>query len=461
MKLVNQKPVCEKTLSPLARSTPDLFALPTTPQVYRAYASLAQPLDAETGRKPGGQLLVAFSLSAESIAWAIAGCVAGLAVLLVEESAEGAKQMLRLGLSDFVVSDLTEALQILKNQIRKAQPVSVCLCAPLEPCAQAMAERGLQPEFMAGVLPTAATPLLARGAILLEAAGSQTPVQTERCVVWRLRSKQSSSGERLLAHVDRLSAQALSEQPKQHEETQNYGWRKRWLLRSPRYLGRTLGAEHCLCLQEPELERLSALVHDNPELDAQVELIAIANAGENLLEMNVQPSHKKIILIAGPNGAGKTTFARDFLLKEANLLCFINADLIAAGLSPFAPDKAAIRAGKLMLEEINRCVAAGESFAFETTLAGLSYAKHIQQWRSQGYRVDLYFLTLPDAETAIMRVTERVEQGGHSIPESDIRRRYMRGWQNFKKSYQAIVSSWMIYDNSGSFPVFTDQGENQ
>lgn len=276
MKLVNQKPVCEKTLSPLARSTPDLFALPTTPQVYRAYASLAQPLDAETGRKPGGQLLVAFSLSAESIAWAIAGCVAGLAVLLVEESAEGAKQMLRLGLSDFVVSDLTEALQILKNQIRKAQPVSVCLCAPLEPCAQAMAERGVQPEFMAGVLPTAATPLLARGAILLEAAGSQTPVQTERCVVWRLRSKQSSSGERALAQVDRLAAQILDEQQSATPEAKDAAWRKRWLLRSPRYLGRRLGAEHCLLLQDAEFEHLQAMVQSDPELAAQVEIAANA-----------------------------------------------------------------------------------------------------------------------------------------------------------------------------------------
>ena len=94
---------------------------------------------------------------------------------------------------------------------------------------------------------------------------------------------------------------------------------------------------------------------------------------------------KRIIIIAGPNGAGKTTFARSFLPQEAQCLRFINADLIAAGLSPFAPEAEAVRAGRLMLEEIADCVRRGESFAFETTLSGLGYRRHIDQWRTLGY----------------------------------------------------------------------------
>jgi predicted ABC-type ATPase len=121
---------------------------------------------------------------------------------------------------------------------------------------------------------------------------------------------------------------------------------------------------------------------------------------------------KKIIIIAGPNGAGKTSFARTFLPKEAQCLRFINADLIAAGLSPFAPEVAAIKAGRVMLEEIADCVRREENFAFETTLSGFGYLMHIQQWRAQGYLVSLYFLALPNIEMAIARVAERVHQGG-------------------------------------------------
>ncbi len=113
---------------------------------------------------------------------------------------------------------------------------------------------------------------------------------------------------------------------------------------------------------------------------------------------------KKIIIIAGPNGAGKTSFARTFLPQEAQCLRFINADLIAAGLSPFAPEVAAIKAGRVMLEEIADCVRREERFAYETTLSGLGYLRHIQQWRAQGFLVSLYFLSLPNVEAAIARV---------------------------------------------------------
>lgn len=169
----------------------------------------------------------------------------------------------------------------------------------------------------------------------------------------------------------------------------------------------------------------------------------------------------KIIIIAWPNGAGKTTFARSFLPAEAHLPRFLNADLIAAGLAPFAPETVYVRAGRLMLEEIRSCERRGESFAFETTLSGLGYLRRIAAWRAQGYRVSLFFLRLSSVETAIARVAARVRQGGHDIPETVIRRRYASGIRNFQTYYRQAVSDWAIYDNSGIEPVLLEWGENQ
>lgn len=170
---------------------------------------------------------------------------------------------------------------------------------------------------------------------------------------------------------------------------------------------------------------------------------------------------KKIIMIAGPNGAGKTTFARSFLPEEAQCPRFINADLIAAGLSPFAPETASLKAGRLMLDEIADCVRKGESFAFETTLSGLNYLARIRQWRKQGYHVSLFFLCLPDAETAIARVAERVRQGGHDIPEAVIRRRFAAGLRNLEDAYKSVVDTWAKYDNVGERPELLEWGENE
>lgn len=167
----------------------------------------------------------------------------------------------------------------------------------------------------------------------------------------------------------------------------------------------------------------------------------------------------RIIIIAGPNGAGKTTFARDFLPKEAQCPYFINADLIAAGLSPFAPEAAAIKAGKLMLREIADYAARRESFAFETTLSGTAYLRHILEWHQAGYHVSLFFLSLPSVDYAIARVAERVRQGGHDIPEGVIRRRFDAGWRNFQAHYRDAVDAWAVYDNSGVEPVLVEWGE--
>jgi predicted ABC-type ATPase len=169
-------------------------------------------------------------------------------------------------------------------------------------------------------------------------------------------------------------------------------------------------------------------------------------------------AEKKIVIIAGPNGAGKTTFAQEFLPREAGCPVFINADLIAAGLSPFDPDAAAFRAGRLMLAEIDRNAAAGESFAFETTLSGHAYSRRILKWRASGYIVKLFFLSLPTAEDAIARVARRVQHGGHDVPAEVVRRRFTTGLRNFLDVYRQRVDYWQMFDNSGPLPLLLDEG---
>ena len=157
---------------------------------------------------------------------------------------------------------------------------------------------------------------------------------------------------------------------------------------------------------------------------------------------------KRCYIIAGPNGAGKTTFAYDYLPIEADCLIFINADLIALGLSPFEPEKSAVKAGRLMLQNINECVKMNKSFAFETTLSGKAYLKKINYWKSIGYEIIIYYLKLPSVDFAINRVKERVAGGGHSVKEQDIRRRFSRSWENFQKFFKHVADSWIIFDTS-------------
>ena len=168
--------------------------------------------------------------------------------------------------------------------------------------------------------------------------------------------------------------------------------------------------------------------------------------------------NKRILIIAGPNGAGKTVFATDFLPNEANCPTFINADLIAAGLSPFRPDSAGIRAARLMLSMIHEYVEKGESFAFETTLSGRGYARLIPRWQQQGYRIKLFFLRLPTPEMAAARVRQRVAEGGHNVPEPVIRRRFHAGWSNFELIYRDLVDEWALYDSSGDNPILLKEG---
>lgn len=163
----------------------------------------------------------------------------------------------------------------------------------------------------------------------------------------------------------------------------------------------------------------------------------------------MQPS---VYIIAGPNGAGKTTFAREFLPKFAECKNFVNADLIAQGVSPFSPETAGVWAGKLMLQEIEDLARRRADFGFETTLAGLSHLKLIRDIMKVGYQSHIYYLWLPRAELAVDRVRVRVLRGGHAVPEPIIRRRFERSIRNFLTKYRFLGTSWTLFDNSGETP---------
>ncbi|HEX4948599.1 MAG TPA: zeta toxin family protein [Blastocatellia bacterium] len=156
----------------------------------------------------------------------------------------------------------------------------------------------------------------------------------------------------------------------------------------------------------------------------------------------------QIIIIAGPNGAGKSTLAPLLLRDKLKLTEYVNADTIALGLSAFAPENAAIEAGRVMLKRLHDLAAQQKSFAFETTLATRSYAKWLKELIEQGYDVHLIYLWLRSPEIAIARVQERVRAGGHDVPETTIQRRYKRGAENFFGLYQKIVSTWTVFDHS-------------
>jgi predicted ABC-type ATPase len=157
-------------------------------------------------------------------------------------------------------------------------------------------------------------------------------------------------------------------------------------------------------------------------------------------------------IIAGPNGAGKTTFALEFL-PRASCMHFINADLIAAGLAPLAPERELLAASRLVLRELETRIAARDSFAFETTLAGRTYLRLVQLLRQQGWRVELIFLALPSAEMSALRVAERVAHGGHSIPQPAIRRRFPRSLRHLLHEFSHRVDRCTCFMNHTARPV--------
>lgn len=158
----------------------------------------------------------------------------------------------------------------------------------------------------------------------------------------------------------------------------------------------------------------------------------------------------RCIVIAGPNGAGKTTFAREFLAKDADVVQFVNADLIASGLSALRPEIAAVAAGRVFLAELDRLARAKTSFAFETTLSGRTYAGRLRKWTAAGYRVEIVYLKIDSPQLALKRIAARVKQGGHDVPREDVLRRFARSWANFDGVYRPLADAWMVYDNSGS-----------
>src|SRR5262245_39327794 len=170
------------------------------------------------------------------------------------------------------------------------------------------------------------------------------------------------------------------------------------------------------------------------------------------------PHRPVCIIIAGPNGAGKTTFAREYLPKNARVVNFVNADLIASGLSPLRPDLANIAAGRLFLAELDRLARARVTFAFESTLSGLTYVNRLKRWRSLGYRIEIIYLRIQSVRLAVRRIATRVKQGGHDIPRADVIRRFDRSWKNFDNVYRLLSDSWTVYDNSGDQPRIMDEG---
>jgi len=166
----------------------------------------------------------------------------------------------------------------------------------------------------------------------------------------------------------------------------------------------------------------------------------------------------RCIIIAGPNGAGKTTFAREFLPRETSVIHFVNADLIASGLSPLRPELAAIAGGRLFLAELDRLAHARADFAFETTLSGLIYLQRLKRWKAAGYRIEMIFLRLPSPQLALRRIAARVRQGGHNVPRADVLRRFARGWRNFLQHYRPLADRWEVYDNSQPMPRLLEIG---
>lgn len=168
-------------------------------------------------------------------------------------------------------------------------------------------------------------------------------------------------------------------------------------------------------------------------------------------------------IIAGPNGAGKTTFALNYLPEVADCRHFINADAIAAGLAPLAPETAQLAASRLYLAEIERAVSVKQDFAFETTLAGRGYLKLVDRLMGAGWRVELIYLALPSMELSRLRVAERVAHGGHNIPAAAIERRFARSLHNLFTRYAPRVSRARCYLNNERvpIPVFEQQGEHR
>ena len=154
-----------------------------------------------------------------------------------------------------------------------------------------------------------------------------------------------------------------------------------------------------------------------------------------------------IYVIAGPNGVGKTTFADRYLPDEAKQVEFVNADLIARGLSPYDPDVVAMDAGRIAIGRIRQLVADKIGFTWETTMSGRSAAGWLREAKAAGFTVKCYFLWVKDVDITMARIRFRVGEGGHNIPEEVSRRRFYKTLQNLFQVYRPLFDSWKLYEN--------------
>lgn len=156
----------------------------------------------------------------------------------------------------------------------------------------------------------------------------------------------------------------------------------------------------------------------------------------------------RVAVLAGINGAGKTTASKEVLTSVLKIPTFVNADIIARGLNGLNPEGVAIRAGRIMLQQLDDLAAAKEDFAFETTLAARTYASWLGDLRVAGYEVYLYYYWLSSPELAIQRIASRVRSGGHFVPDATVRQRYSRSVKNFFELYREHTDLWEVFDNS-------------
>jgi predicted ABC-type ATPase len=172
-------------------------------------------------------------------------------------------------------------------------------------------------------------------------------------------------------------------------------------------------------------------------------------------------SAPNVVVLAGPNGAGKSTAAPLILKDVLGIEEFVNADVIARGLSGFEPERVGLAAGRIMLARLRELARQRIGFAFETTLASRSFAPWLSDLIQTGYQFHLVFLWLPHADMAVARVAARVREGGHDVPEETIRRRYEAGLSNFFRLFQPMTTTWQLCDNSetsGPRPIASGEG---